>query len=61
MMEIFKEMWDELPNKVRIIAGIAFASFVILCVWACMFAHNEQKSYQNIPDENWQNRIGLSE
>jgi len=59
MMEIFKEMWDELPNKVRITAGIVFTTFLILCVWACMYANHDESLRHNHIDANSQQHTNL--
>ncbi len=49
-MDIFKEMWQEIPNRARLIAGLIFLVFAGFCVWACLSYKISIDQEEDIPD-----------
>jgi hypothetical protein len=57
MKEIFKDVWAELPTKVRIITAIIFLLFIALCIWASVGVKGnyEKGRIYSSPNENSSN------
>lgn len=49
-MDIFKELWQDLPKNARIVAAIIFIVFSILCLWACLTHIPQIDQEEDIPD-----------
>lgn len=49
-MDIFKELWQELPKTARTTAGIIFLVFSVLCLWACLTHMPTIDQEEDIPD-----------
>jgi hypothetical protein len=55
MKDVFKELWDEIPRKAKIIGIIFVLGLVFMCVWASFCAKKEQLK----PVNDVRNSVGL--